>query len=329
MTRVIPLTGVSDEEWLAMRHPFLGASEIPILSGDGYSGSTYWSLWREKRLAYAPRKDEVDDRMWFGKMMQPVYGNWLRMRKGWDVQPSKALLVDDATRTSCSMDFWCSDPASGREMIALETKQRDWLIFNERYNVEKNECWIYDKIQLASQMRLSKCEHGCVAVFVGGNEMHTFEYTREQLNDIIEGIPDQAAEFWRRVDQEDEPALEYSDMRQWSLDRGPVDPELETALLNDELDEVCTTYNTNKVLEKDAKKKKEQAQATLVQAMAKHGKAISKTHMVTMSPTLIAESTSVRKEHWRNNLTVKPRPATAMDPLQVATGPQLSVLDAG
>ena len=63
-TLSLSLTDLSDEQWLEARHPYLGASETPVLTGDGYSGSTYWNLWNTKRKPFAPRPDEVDDRPW-------------------------------------------------------------------------------------------------------------------------------------------------------------------------------------------------------------------------------------------------------------------------
>lgn len=325
-TELIPLTDKTDDEWLALRHPFLGASELPTLLGEGYSDSTYYSLYRKKLMDPDTRDQEVSDRLWFGREMQPVFGKWLARRHKWDVVERRSLLVDRQSRLSCTQDFSATLPGNTRGRGTIETKNRDKFVWLDRYD-GADDAWIYDKIQLAAQMRLTGDDWGAVCVLVGGNEMYVYQYSRTDLAEIMEGIPDVAREFWRRVDDLDEPTLEHIDIRDWAMDRGEVNIPAPPADIPDDLDEKLERFNTAKAHAKSYESTYKALQAEIIQAMGKHRHGVGNTHTVRLKATLIGEKeiSFVRKPSWRHTFNVERRPGVGIPKQELGLTP----LDAG
>ena len=307
----IDLSKTDEADWLAMRHPFIGASESPTLVGDSYAGDTVWDLWHRKQQAPPTPTDYVDDRIWFGRMLQPVFGEYIRRRLQWDLAEPRSLLIDEERRMSATLDFVVDEPGTGRGVV--ETKNRDYVIWRDRYTDE--DAWIYDKVQLAHQLLLvPEATFGAIVVLVGGNEIKTYRYEREALAEIMAGLPTVIENFWRSINEGKEPDILAADLPTWALERGPVDLE-ETLDLPSDLDEVLQRYRLAIEAAKTNKKAADDAKAQIIQALGNHCVGLSPHHHVGLKATRVAGKVitqdmvgqPLRREHYRHTLTVQVR----------------------
>lgn len=307
----IDLSKTDEADWLAMRHPFVGASESPVLVGDSYAGDTVWDLWHKKQQPPPAPNDYVDDRIWFGRMLQPVFGEYIRRRLAWDLAEPRSLLIDEERRMSATLDFVVDEPGTGKGVV--ETKNRDYMIWRDRYT--DDDAWIYDKVQLAHQMLLvPEAAFGAIVVLVGGNEIKTYRYAREDLAEIMGGLPTVIENFWRSVEQREEPDILAADLPTWALERGPVDM-LETLDLPEDLDEVLQRYRLASEAASTNKKTAEDAKAQIIQALGNHCSGLSPHHRVALKASRVSGTTvtpdmvgsALKKEHYRHNLTVSVR----------------------
>jgi predicted phage-related endonuclease len=306
----IDLTGLSESKWLELRHPFVGASESPVLLGDSYAGDTVWDLWHRKRQPPQLATDEIDDRIWFGRMLQPVFGEYIRRRLRWDLKEPRSLLIDRKRRMSATLDFIC---AEGGEVGIVETKNRDYMIWRDRYT--ETDAWVYDKVQLAHQMMLMpEATWGAIVVLVGGNTIEVYRYTREDLKQILDDLPGVVANFWLSVDENREPEILAVDLPTWALERGPVDMET-AAELPDDIDNTLQAYRLESKRASASKKESDRLKAKIIQLMGHHKKSITPHHTVGLTASLSKEQVItadmvgkvLKKEHYRHTLTVKLR----------------------
>lgn len=66
-------TDSNDQKWLKLRHTGVGASEAPILMGEGYAGSSPETVWEHKMSDVEPTFDDDTLRLFArGHMLEPV-----------------------------------------------------------------------------------------------------------------------------------------------------------------------------------------------------------------------------------------------------------------
>ena len=292
-----------EEEWLALRHPHLGSSEMPVILGESYqSGKTIWDIWRDKRRPAPLPQANDDERMWWGKEMQAIIGRAVARHKGWQVFEGAEYVWDDETRLGATVDFTVM---RGEDLGIVESKNRDWLFWRDHYT--EDTPWAYDQIQLAHQMLLTpNASWGGIAVCVGGNELRWYEYARADLEPVMARIVDAASAFWGWVDDDIEPEILGQDIPQWVIDRGPVierDEPVKLLSRREDIDDVIEkwTYATTsaKAYDKEARDLK----AVILQTMGDDAVGLGKKHGIRISEAEVAESVSTRKAHKR--VTVK------------------------
>lgn len=218
--KYVGISKMTEKKWLELRHPFIGSSDAPTLLGHGYAGKTYWSCYDEKTTPLAYEADgAIADRLWWGRQMQNIIGLAIIRKHGWDVKEGKHYAYDPDLRLGSTIDFTVD--VVGKEGTGiLETKNRDWLFWRDNYTEDK--AWVYDEIQLSVQMLLHpEVTWGAIGVCVGGNQLETYHYQRADLQEQMDEILVAVAEFWRRVDEKDEPSITFSDIPAWVMARGP------------------------------------------------------------------------------------------------------------
>tara|TARA_Y100000310_G_scaffold242266_1_gene246406 strand:+ start:175 stop:1209 length:1035 start_codon:yes stop_codon:yes gene_type:complete len=316
--KTIQLAKLSESEWLRARHPYLGSSDLPTLLGEGYAGSTYWSVYHEKKQPEPNLDDDlsISNRMWWGRQMQKIIGAAIVREHGWTLKEGSTLVVDEERRISATNDFDVVHPERGPGII--ETKNRDWLFWRDHYTEDK--AFVYDEIQLAQQLLLHpKHDWGMIAVCVGGNELREYPYTRAELEQHMTAIKDAALEFWRRFEEDDEPAITFQDIPAWVLARGPelAGPEEPFELPGDITDEgtaaALTVWRNSIPIRKQADKMEKAAKAAVLQAMGDHRRAHFPGFIVKQSRAEIAERVCteemvgdvLRKASIRTTLTIE------------------------
>lgn len=283
------ITNMPEAEWLALRHPYLGSSDLPTILGEGYSGNTYWQTWKEKSQPFAPPVHDgtIADRLWWGKQFQLIIGEAIVRQFKWTVIEGQHHVADDELRIAATVDFTATrSDVKGPGII--ETKNRDWLFFRDRYLDDR--AWVYDEIQLAVQMLLHPdATWGAIAVCVGGNELKVFDYRREELEEHMGTIRQAAAAFWDRVARDDEPAITYVDLPLWIADRAALAPEAEPINLPDsaevdgkehDIDYFISRYVSLDRMAKESDKLAKDAKARLIQMIGDHSLAIAPEHRI-------------------------------------------------
>ena len=213
----LPRTPVTDNAaWLALGHADIGCSDLPRLMGHSYAEKTLWDLWKEKRIAQGAVADlaDADERIWWGKEMQDIIGKAVARRHGWNLIAGKHYVQDTDTRAGATIDFSVEHPEWGAGIV--ETKNRDWFRFNDMYT--DDDCWMYDKAQLAHQLLLApEAAWGAVAICVGGNELkvYTFKRTDPAIVELLEGIPGLIADFWQSIDDDHDPDILDQNLPSW------------------------------------------------------------------------------------------------------------------
>ena len=302
-TTITSLEGVSEAEWLALRHRYLGSSEMPIVLGGGYSsGKTRWDIWRVKRRAQPPTENGDDDeRMWWGREMQAIIGRAVARHKGWQIHEGKEYAHDPDTRMGATVDFTVT---SGDGLGIIESKNRDWLFWRDRYT--EDEAWIYDRIQLAHQMLLyPAATWGGIAVAVGGNELRFYHHTRESLQDIMDAIAVEAAAFWASVEAGEEPEIVGADIPAWVMDRGPIvdrDPPVDLTEALPDVDQMIADWQSAKEAASSYEKMAKGLQAQLLQALGDNATGLGRVKGLSQKEAMIEAATVERKAYKRVTL---------------------------
>lgn len=303
---------LSEDKWLEIRHPYLGSSDIPTILGEGYSGSTYWQVWHEKSMPYAPPLTDaaVSDRIWWGKQMQNIIGEGIMRQLGWVLVEGDYHIADPKLKIAATVDFTATrHDIDGLGII--ETKNRDWLFHRDRY--VDGKAWVYDEIQLAAQMMLHPdVTWGCIGVLVGGNDLKVYDYRREELQRHMDTIRSHAQVFWGKVERRDEPKITFVDLPLWVADRAALQDDPEPIAMPDEIDgedadELITTYLRMKDLATTAKKAADNLKAVVLQTMGDHKQAQSPGFWLTASRRNVKERTQTVAAHTQCVLTVKER----------------------
>jgi len=321
--KTIELAKLSESEWLRARHAYLGSSDLPTLLGEGYSGSTYWSVYHEKKQPEPDLDDDasISSRLWWGRQMQKIIGAAIVREHGWTMTEGSTLVVDEERRISATIDFDVVHPERGAGIV--ETKNRDWLFWRDHYT--DNKACVYDEIQLAHQLLLHpKHAWGMIAVCVGGNELREYPYTRADLAKHMTAIEDAALKFWTAFDNDDEPAITFSDIPTWVMARGPdlddvASFELEAETSGKPTGELLGAWVLATGLKKEAVSAEKDAKAAVLQAMGENKRAHFPGYIVKQSRAEIAErivtddmvGEVLRKASIRTTLTIEELAADA------------------
>lgn len=321
--KTIDLAKLSESDWLRARHPYLGSSDIPTLLGEGYSGSTYWSVYHDKKQPEPALDDDlaISNRMWWGRQMQRIIGEAIVRKHGWDLKEGSTLVVDEERRISATIDFDVRHAEKGRGIV--ETKNRDWLFWRDHYTDDK--AFVYDEIQLAHQLLLHPdYQWGMIAVCVGGNELREYNYTRESLAEHMAEIETAASAFWQRFDENDEPAITFADIPAWVMARGPDLEDVEPFELEERTADKPTGWLLGQWVKateerKTADKFEKATKAAVLQAMGDARRAHFSGYIVKQSRAEIAERVVsedmvgdvLRKASIRTTLTIEELAADA------------------
>ena len=204
------LQPASRAEWLDIRAPTIGASEIAAVLGV-HPYLTPYELWARKSGLAPPEADNKQMRR--GRLLEPVAINIIREeRPGWIILPNsipggKFYRDIDAGR-SCTPDVFIPH-AEYRSFGICQIKtvntqpfQNDWMIDGDV------QLPVYVAIQAMQEMHLTGASWGCVAALVGFDlDLYIIEVKLHA--GVIERIDRAVPDFLRRVRENDPPDPDY------------------------------------------------------------------------------------------------------------------------
>lgn len=207
------------EHWHELRASHVGGSEAAIVLG-AHPNRTLLDLWAEKAGKVKPQNLDSDERVYFGKLLEPIVAKATAERTGWTVKKVKRYLSGmPESRCGASLDYEVTCPDRGPGV--LEIKCADRIQF-AKWDVEEGAPLHY-QCQLQMYLGLTGKAWGAIAVLVGGNRLEIFEY--ERRDSLIELIETEVEKFWESVERDAQPEPDFErDAKLISLLYKKVDP---------------------------------------------------------------------------------------------------------
>ena len=177
---------------------------------------TRWTLYQQFVGKLPWMNDEVNERMYWGKKLQPAILSAVSDKLRLDVigNHDDEYLRHPNLPIGCTPDGYVMDPQRGLGWI--ETKAVDWMVFKDQWTPTSPPPHIVlqHQVQLAIPAKMPAVDDhgdrvwpqwGIVAALVGGNELHLYEFTPDAA--LHEKIAAEAATFMEQVRGCNEPPL--------------------------------------------------------------------------------------------------------------------------
>lgn len=195
------------DAWLAMRKQDVTASVIGALFGLSPHTTAAELYWRQKGIEL-PRDFDQDMLDWREDLEAVFPKRVKRIKPEWTLTKASEYLRDPDARIGCTPDFYVTgDP---RGLGILQAKTSDRRTFERDWSEGRPPAWI--ELQNATELMLeTKAAWGAVAVIT----VESFK-SRTEIFDIprhagVEAkLRDAVARFWRAVEWEEEPQLDYA-----------------------------------------------------------------------------------------------------------------------
>lgn len=192
-----------EKEWLELRKKDLTSTDVAALFGANKYKSLY-QIWSEKRTGISePFKD--NDRMKWGRRLEQAVADGLCEDAGMACKPYKHYVRLDEHRLGSSFDCLTSDGA------LLEIKTVDPYVFKKEWFKMPDGGYIapdHIELQVQHQMLVSGIDKAYIGALVGGNRSIPLQY-REMDYKIHSQILARAADFWKTVDEESAPVIDF------------------------------------------------------------------------------------------------------------------------
>jgi putative phage-type endonuclease len=190
----------NEEHWHELRKKHVGGSEVAALF-DACSYMTHFELWL-KKSGKISSEIEDNDRMMWGRLLEEGVAQGVAIKKGWKImKPDFYLVSDDTQGMGCTPDRIIGARSNDNKSTGLlQIKVVDKFVFMKW---EDGEPPLQYQLQLQHELGCGSYKWGALAVLVGGNELHVFEYDRHEA--VIAKIKAAITSFWRSVDRGEEP----------------------------------------------------------------------------------------------------------------------------
>lgn len=194
----------NEGEWLEARRNGIGASEAPAVLGISPWKSPM-GLYCEK-LGLAEPDAVESERMLWGHLLEPILVQRYQHVTGRAVsRPAPfTILRSRAHPFMCfSPDGFVFDPARGPGPLQIKTAA------GFRADEWEGEPPLAYLVQVQHEIAVSGARWGALAVLLGGQRFLHFEIERNDA--FLEAMVAREAEFWRRLTEQDPPAIDGSD----------------------------------------------------------------------------------------------------------------------
>lgn len=197
-----------EETWKAERMKGIGGSDASVVMGASRYNSTY-SLWALKSGLITD--DEQSEPAYWGTVMEDPIREHFSKKYGIEVQMDKPYTIRlDAEHPflRATLDGLIP-PGQDLSKLPFEVDSSTWGIYEgktaSQYMVEH---WAKGPpanyyYQVQHYMMVTGAAYSIVSVLFGGNTYDV--YLVERDDDVIEFMRDEELEFWRRVQEKDEP----------------------------------------------------------------------------------------------------------------------------
>lgn len=195
------ITPDNEAHWLELRKHDITSTESAALFGMS-PYATAFEVWHRKHSALETEITK-NERMSWGNRLEFAIAYGIAEERGWEIEPMKDYMRLPDERIGASFDFRILNLPDGP--AHLEIKNVDSLAFRDNWSDEDGEMAAPDHIQMQvqHQMMVSGYSRAFVGALVGGNRHVVIEY--ERRDDVIRGIRQRIAKFWKSVDAHDEP----------------------------------------------------------------------------------------------------------------------------
>lgn len=250
----------------------VSASQVAALFGES-PWTTRFTLFHELSgtLPDVTKKDDddEDERMYWGKALEPVVLQSIAKKRDLIVEPNQvqAYMRHPDHALGATVDADIRDPRRGPGII--EAKCSDWQIYKERWTDKAAPP--YYELQVQAQMAVTGAGWGVIACLVGGNELH--ELDREPQMDVIQEICDRSDAFMEDVREGREPSPDGEPIEDpFIIARWPGNPELQPLDLtrDREASELVREYKFWTERESLAKKERARKKSKLLALMKDH-----------------------------------------------------------
>lgn len=281
MSHIEIINTTSEAHWLSLRKQDITSTESAALFGMS-PYMTRYDLWHRKRSGNVP-EFQTNERMQWGNRLESAIAHGIAADRGWEVSPMKEYFRIPAERIGSSFDFIIKNLA---EPAHLEIKNVDFLAFRDSW-IEHDDGTVeapeHIEMQVQHQMMVSGFKRAFICALIGGNRTAVIE--RERDDTVIAAIRARIAEFWRTVDDNEEPA--------------PIMPEDAAAVIrlnqyaqpgkvldagdNAEIAALVLKYKVAAAAEKNAAEDKEAAKAELFAAIGDAEKVLIEGYSISAS----------------------------------------------
>ena len=284
----------NQEHWLEMRKSDVTSTESAALFGMS-PYITHFDLWHRKRTGIVP-EFQTNSRMAWGNRLEAAIAYGIAEEQGWEIKPMKEYFRDPDLRMGSSFDFVITNLG---EPVHLEIKNVDYLAFRDGWiehedgSVEGPE---HIELQVQHQMAVSGFKRSFIGAFIAGNRGVVIERLRDE--DVIAAIKAKVADFWRTVDegQEPEPVMPGDAEVIIRLNQYAKPGKVLDASSDDVLVDLIERYKVAAAAEKNASEDKDVAKAEIFKHIADAEKVLTGAWTVSAAmqaetlPTLITEN---------------------------------------
>lgn len=258
----------NEADWLAHRGKVIGASEVPVLFGQGHT--TIYQLWHEKAGNIEPENLDGALPVMVGRFLEDGLKKLImHFNEGLELRKAHRYLQHPTERLGVSLDFELLDPADG--WVPCETKILDWQSFSEGWE-ETEIAGEYDpplkfSLQLQTQMLVTGKPRGHLFALVGNRQLVHVEQAEDP--EIQELILTRVKAFWNSIEANDPPPINYhEDLATMYRVLTNVDDGREINVTNDPWWEAAfVAYKEASEREKAAKDIKDQLRAEVLDRM--------------------------------------------------------------
>lgn len=196
---------MTTSNWQATRQKYIGASEVAALYGVGYESA--YSLWA-KKSGLLPKEESDDERLYWGKKIEPVIIQGLldRLSIACVPWPQDRFVAN----TRCDGLGCTPDAVIESSFNACEN---DGVVEIKNVGEYMSSEWkdgvpLRFQCQCQAQIATLDCDYAIVAALVGGNRLVTHRIERHDA--FIADLYKRVNEFWRQVEANEPPPVDGS-----------------------------------------------------------------------------------------------------------------------
>ncbi|MDF3019342.1 MAG: Bcep22 [Steroidobacteraceae bacterium] len=192
----------NQEQWLSLRQRDVTSTESAALFGES-PYVTQFELYHRKRSGEAAAF-QSNDRMKWGNRLEAAIAAGIAEERGWQIRPMKEYMRLPDERIGSSFDFMILNHPDGP--AHLEIKNVDYLAYRDGWLVEDDDVQAptHIEVQVQHQMLVSGFGRSFIGALIGGNREVVIERPRDEA--VIAALRARIRQFWRDVDQGNEPA---------------------------------------------------------------------------------------------------------------------------